>query len=219
MITCPLDQFKTPPAAGEFFCFQDYHCSKNKTYGTKFDSKMNRVAMVKRSARRKQILFKRYPPSEPCNCEVCVGYCMRPGWWTVREATRTMQAGYGDRMMLEISPELTFGVLSPAFKGCEGACATNQFAKNGCTFLKNSRCELYGTGHQPLECRFCHHDRPGLGSQCHADLERDWNTPAGQALVLMWIKSTSFGKWSNFDGLSQIELLPVSLQKNNHRSA
>jgi hypothetical protein len=39
-----------------------------------------------------------------------------------------------------------------------------------------------------LECRFCHHDRRGLGPKCHADLERDWKTPAGRALVDRWIK-------------------------------
>lgn len=99
-----------------------------------------------------------------------------------------MEAGYGSRMMLEIAPELTFGVLSPAFKGCERSVATNQFARNGCTFLKNERCELYGTGHQPLECRFCHHERTGLGPKCHADLERDWKTTEGQRLVERWIR-------------------------------
>jgi hypothetical protein len=100
-----------------------------------------------------------------------------------------VEAGYGDRMMLEVAPELTFGVLSPAFKGCERSFATNEFAKNGCNFLKGDRCELYGTGHQPLECRFCHHDRRGLGTKCHTDLEKDWKTPIGQALVEGWIQA------------------------------
>ena len=96
--------------------------------------------------------------------------------------------------MLEISPELTFGVLSPAFKGCERSVATNRFAQNKCTFLKNDRCELYGTGHQPLECRFCHHDRRGLGPRCHADLERDWKRPEGHALVERWIQLVRLGQ-------------------------
>ncbi|MFN2152190.1 MAG: hypothetical protein ACK2T5_11375, partial [Anaerolineales bacterium] len=102
-------------------------------------------------------MSRKYPPSEPCGCEVCVGFCLRPGWWSVDEVVRAMDAGYGPRMMLEMSPELTFGVLSPAFKGCEGDLATNLYFRNGCTFLKRTRCELYGTGYQPLECRFCHH--------------------------------------------------------------
>jgi hypothetical protein len=49
-------------------------------------------------------------------------------------------------MMLEMSPELTFGVLSPAYKGNEGNLALQFFAGQGCTFLKNNLCELYGTG-------------------------------------------------------------------------
>ena len=60
--------------------------------------------------------------------------------------------------------------------------------ENKCTFLKDDRCELYGTDHQPLECRFCHHERRGLGLKCHADIEKDWKTPVGQALVEKWIK-------------------------------
>jgi len=147
--------------------------------------------MTKRKAEHKRTLKQKYPPSEPCVCEVCLAYCARPGWWTVAEAARTIEAGYADRMMLEVAPELTFGVLSPAFKGCEKFYATNQFARNGCTFLKNDRCELYRTGYQPLECRFCHHERRGLGLKCHADLEKDWKTPNGQALVEKWIKQVS----------------------------
>ncbi len=144
--------------------------------------------MAKRKLKHTKTLAQKYPPSGPCTCEVCLGYCSRPGWWTVEQAEAALQAGYRDRMMLEIAPELTFGVLSPAFKGCEKSVATNQFARNGCTFLKNDRCELFGTGHQPLECRFCHHDRRGLGARCHTDLEKDWKTPAGQALVDWWIR-------------------------------
>ncbi|HEX9935302.1 MAG TPA: hypothetical protein VGB38_08910, partial [bacterium] len=62
----------------------------------------------------------------------------------------------------------------------------------GCTFLLEGRCELHGTGFLPLECRFCHHDRPGQGPLCHANIERDWNTPAGRALVVQWSKVTGF---------------------------
>jgi len=88
--------------------------------------------------------------------------------------------------MLEIAPELTFGVLSPAFRGCEGGIALQQYAQNGCCFLSDSLCELHGTGFMPLECRFCHHLRAGLGEQCHKDLEKDWHTERGQALVKSW---------------------------------
>jgi hypothetical protein len=95
-------------------------------------------------------------------------------------------------MMLEMAPDRSFGVLAPAFRGNEVAFAAQRFADRGCTFLKDGRCDLHGTGFQPLECRFCHHSRPGQGPACHAALERDWRTPAGQRLVVRWAKGTGF---------------------------
>ena len=139
-------------------------------------------------------LAKRFPPSRPCTCEVCVAFCSRPGWWTVREAAAAIEAGYAYRMMLEISPEFTFGVLSPAFSGCEGKFAIQEFAKNGCNFLSNSRCELFRTGVQPLECRFCHHERLGMGPQCHAELEKDWDTVEGKLLVTKWTQKVGLNR-------------------------
>ena len=143
-------------------------------------------------AAREPTLAEKYPPSRPCSCVACVAFCRRPGWWTVEEAGRAIAAGYARRMMLEMAPDRSFGVLSPAFKGNEVDFALQCHAVRGCTFLKNDRCELRGTGVQPLECRACHHDRPGLGPRCHADLERDWNTDAGRALVARWARSTGF---------------------------
>lgn len=131
-------------------------------------------------------LQERYPPSEPCDCEVCRGYCKRPGWWTVEQAEAAIKAGYARRMMLEISPDMDFGVLSPAFKGCESFFALNIYSKNGCTFLKEGLCEIHSTEHLPLECRFCHHERTGKGPRCHSDLEADWNTEKGKRLVRRW---------------------------------
>lgn len=133
-------------------------------------------------------LHYRYLPSEPCSCAICLQYCRRPGWWTVGEACQAIEAGYARRMMLEISPEHTVGVLSPAFKGCEGFFGLQEYSTNGCTFLENDLCQLFGSGVQPLECRFCHHTRSGLGQKCHADLEIDWDSEAGHSLVIYWLK-------------------------------
>ncbi len=137
--------------------------------------------------KHRKTLADRYPPSPPCACETCAAYCRRPGWWTVKEAAAASERGYSARMMLELSPNRTFGALSPAFKGNEGYFALNDFSGRGCNFLMaDGRCELHGTGVQPLECRFCHHDRAGLGPRCHRDLENDWDSPAGRALVARW---------------------------------
>ncbi|HLO33147.1 MAG TPA: hypothetical protein VK249_28630 [Anaerolineales bacterium] len=147
-------------------------------------------------ARRKHQtnLAAKYPPSPPCSCEVCRSYCKRPGWWTVDEAACAIVAGYAKRMMLEMAPQFTFGVLSPAFRGCEVKFAYNEYASGGCTFLVDEKCELHGTGYQPLECRYCHHERIGMGPCCHADIEKDWNSPAGRALVVKWSQIVGFMK-------------------------
>ncbi len=154
---------------------------------------------VSSALKRDRALAEKFPPSEPCSCEVCRAYCIRPGWWTVGQAGRAFDAGHGRRMMLEVAPERTFGVISPAFRGCEGTLAIQEFASRGCTFLIGGRCELHGTGHQPLECRFCHHHRAGLGPACHADLESDWKTTSGRALVARWCRST--GVWAQLESL------------------
>jgi len=148
--------------------------------------------MVRKKPERNKSLAEKYPPSTPCSCEICLSYCKRPGWWTVEEAASAIKAGYASRMMLEMAPERTFGVLSPAFKGCEGDFALARCAEKGCTFLRENLCELHGTGLQPLECRFCHHDRLGLGEKCHADIEKEWHTSAGRGLVVQWSKQTGF---------------------------
>jgi len=148
--------------------------------------------------KRKRSLHLKYPPSEPCGCDVCRGYCARPGWWTVEQAKNAVADGLSGRMMVEVSPERDFGVLSPAFVGCEGGIALQGFAKNGCNFFKDGLCELHATGHLPLECAYCHHARAGLGKDCHDDLERDWKTEQGKQLVNKWLKNIGIDRRALF---------------------
>lgn len=150
--------------------------------------------MSRRHTHPAKPLAERFPPSEPCSCAVCVGYCARPGWWTVAEAEAAIRAGYAERMMVEMPPDRSFQVLAPAFRGCEGLFAAQEFSQRGCTFFSNGLCELHSSGLMPLECRFCHHERAGRGVECHAALERDWNTEEGQALVARWQRITGFWK-------------------------
>jgi hypothetical protein len=147
---------------------------------------------MEKSAHNEQDLYRNFPVSEPCSCEVCRGYCKRPGWWTVEEAEKVIEAGYANRMMLEISPERNFGVLSPAFKGNEGNLSMQIFAKEGCTFYNNELCELFGTGLQPLECRYCHHERKNKGLLCHAAIEKDWDREHVKRLIVRWGNITGF---------------------------
>jgi hypothetical protein len=67
--------------------------------------------MSREKTESRKTLLEKYFPSEPCSCEICLGYCARPGWWTVEQAA-AIEAGFDNRIMLEIAPELTFGVLS-----------------------------------------------------------------------------------------------------------
>jgi len=145
-----------------------------------------------------------YPPSPPCNCEICRSYCQRPGWWTITQAYQAIEAGYARRMMLEMSPDYSYGVLAPAFRGCEGKFATNFFAKRGCTFFTDGNCEIHSTGFLPLECAFCHHTRKGQGEICHADIGKQWNTPAGQTLVVLWSNLSGLMGEINYENLRRL---------------
>jgi hypothetical protein len=141
---------------------------------------------------RQRSLEERFPPSEACGCPTCLSFCKRPGWWTVKQAADAFEAGLGHRMMLEMAPDRSFAVLSPAFKGNEQFFALTEHAGGGCTFLVQNQCEVHGTGLQPLECSFCHHERVGQGPKCHREIERSWNTAAGRALVVRWSKASEF---------------------------
>jgi hypothetical protein len=152
--------------------------------------------------KNKITLNEKYPPSPPCSCDICKSYCQRPGWWTVEEAIKAINGGLANRIMLEISPCQNFGVLSPSFKGNEANYALEIFSTRGCTFFQNGLCELFGTGLQPLECRFCHHERFGLGKKCHLDIEKDWNTKQAKRLIVKW--GNIIGLWQR-QGLLLIE--------------
>lgn len=147
-------------------------------------------------------LLEKYPPSESCSCKICTAYCKRPGWWTIEEAKKAIEAGYANRMMLEVSNEHDFGVLSPAFKGNEGGFALQLFSNRGCTFFHDGLCEIYLTGLIPLECRFCHHQRKGQGIRCHLEIEKEWKTEQAKRLIVKWGNLTGF--WQR-QGLVLIE--------------
>lgn len=107
-----------------------------------------------------------------------------------------MQHGYGPRMMLEWAPDLSFAVLSPAFKGNEADFAFQELSRNQCTFLENGGCTIFAEPFRPLECRFCHHDRLGQGDLCHHEIERDWKTSKGTRLVRAWV--SRYMRWTRF---------------------
>lgn len=133
-------------------------------------------------------LYTRFPPSSPCSCQICTYFCSRPGWWLVQEARLAIEHGLANRMMLEFSPDISYAVLSPAFKGNEGYFSLQAYAGNNCTFLIKGKCEIFKQDFQPIECRFCHHGRMGEGPECHTAIAHDWNSSKGKRLVRQWLE-------------------------------
>lgn len=134
-------------------------------------------------------LYAKYPPSQSCCCPVCLSYCKRPGWPLVEEARLAVEAGLANRLMLEFSPDLSYGILEPAFKGNEGYFALALYASQGCTFLEDmGQCSIFSQPYRPLECRFCHHERIGRGIHCHQAIAHEWNSSKGKRLVHYWLQ-------------------------------
>ena len=146
-------------------------------------------------------LYKRFPPSPACSCSICAYYCRRPGWPLVEEARLAIELGMAGRLMLEFAPDFSFGILAPAFKGNEGHCAFTLYSHNGCTFLCDSGCEIFDAAYRPIECRFCHHNRPDQGLSCHLAVARDWDTSKGRRLVHRWLSMQNL----DYSKLYQIE--------------
>lgn len=44
-------------------------------------------------------LKEKHQPSQPCSCDICKSYCLRPGWWTVEETEKAIENGLSSRIM------------------------------------------------------------------------------------------------------------------------
>ncbi len=161
---------------------------------------------------KNHILYRRFPPSEPCSCDVCRYFCHRPGWPLVSEARSAIESGLAGRLMLEFSPDRSFAVLAPAFRGNEAFFALAEYSVNICTFYSDGKCRIFGKPYQPIECRFCHHSRLGSGMACHEETGRDWNTAKGKRLVRQWLLICGLG----FRNLESVAGIPAVCFKNKY---
>jgi len=132
--------------------------------------------------------YDRFPPSPACSCHQCRAFCSRPCWPLIEEASEAIVAGLASCLMVAFSPDLSYGILSPAFRGNESHHALQVFASAGCTFLNQSGCKIFDTHYRPLECRYCHHDRMGLGLSCHLSIAKNWNISKGKRTVHHWLE-------------------------------
>lgn len=140
--------------------------------------------------------------SEPCDCPACRSMCRRPCWPIPSEVRALIDAGYGNRLMLdywvgdfsgEYLRDNTY-IICPANPGHEGSTAPDYGFSlflsplhTGCVFQKSGLCELHERKLKPAEGRAAHHAvyQPEL----HKDVARHWDTDEGRAVVALWCVS------------------------------
>lgn len=154
-----------------------------------------------------------------CTCPKCVRACRHtPGWMTPEEAARAIDAGLGERLMVDwwvrwpgehAREDGKLLLLCPASRGSEGDFHRDWYGddwdpmaffsppkgKGACTFLtKEERCSIHDSGHKPIECRevmVCgnEEDYDGL----HENVAGLWATEEAQALVARWVEERGLG--------------------------
>lgn len=141
--------------------------------------------------------------SEPCSCVDCQSMCRRPCWPIPSDVQALMEAGEGNRLMLDywvggFDDDTKYDniyVICPANPGHEGANAPEggfellfrplqSSLYSGCVFQKDGLCELHERQLKPTEGRAAHHalNQPKL----HEEVARYWDTEDGRNVVAAW---------------------------------
>ena len=129
-----------------------------------------------------------------CSCSKCGEMCNRPCWPTPDEAQKLIEAGYGDRLMLDywVGDGYAGGdirLISPANQGYEGKMAPS-WPQGACTFYKDGLCGLHDLGLKPIEGRRA--TCPTKGEQpghLHREVAETWNNPDSQTFTREWYNS------------------------------
>lgn len=140
-----------------------------------------------RKPRSQEELLSRQPPA--CTCQVCSDNCCLPCWGTPADIRKLIDAGYGDRLALEIwrsKPLLEF--LTPALKGSEGKrAAMRQWSREGCTFWIDRLCAVHDEGLKPTEGRMTHHHPMyKIKYNIREWIAEQWDTDEARELVRAW---------------------------------
>jgi len=134
-----------------------------------------------------------------CSCDTCKSMCDRPCWPAPSEAEALIEAGYGDKLMLDHwvgSPQDNPAeeycgdtrILAPACKGYEGRRAPF-WPEGGCAFQnENNLCALHNKGLKPIEGRLanCGSDGGKTPDDLHREVAKLWDNPEAQRLVTRW---------------------------------
>ncbi len=121
-----------------------------------------------------------------CTCDRCRSFCRRRSCWpTPEEAQAIIDAGHGDKLMLDwwvATP--TIYLLCGAIAGYEGKAAPAD-PRGRCGFLTaDEQCELH-PDLKPIEGRLAYHDGRDL-SWLHGEVAAAWDTPLGRSIVKSW---------------------------------
>jgi len=137
-----------------------------------------------------------------CSCGDCQSMCNRPCWPTPEEAKRLIEAGFGDKLMLDhwvgnpkdddVDWEDYCGdtrILSPACQGSEKRRAP--FWPEGRCTMQNEQglCRLHTfEGLKPIEGRLaaCHDGPDDTPSNLHQEVAKLWANPEAQKLCDEW---------------------------------
>lgn len=137
--------------------------------------------------------LKKFTEDE-CKCQTCSSMCRRPCWGTPKEMQAIIDAGYGDRLMLDYWVGSEEGessdtyLLCPALKGYESKeTPWSPRSEKGCTFWKRGLCELHDKGLKPLEARAvsCKIEE---NEDVHSYCASSWKNKKAQTLVNKWKK-------------------------------
>jgi hypothetical protein len=124
-----------------------------------------------------------------CACERCRKMCRAPCCGTPADVKALMDAGYGDRLMLD-DWEGQADMIKPALKGWEGEKAPwNTESYLGCTFWIDGKCELHDLGLKPEQGKLAHHSNTDeQNDSIGQHIELTWKTKTGEKIIKEWKK-------------------------------
>jgi len=130
-----------------------------------------------------------------CDCLSCKSACKntRPCWGTPKDIENIIDAGYGNRLMLDWwadsddGNDIDFYIITPAIKGYEG-CRASYLPIGQCSFFNsNELCDLHELNLKPLEGQLssCKHNDEEI-SEIHKTIAHIWNAAYGKNIIKQW---------------------------------
>lgn len=128
-----------------------------------------------------------------CDCEKCQNMCKGPCCGSIEDMKKIIEAGYGDRLMLDDvpGPLNQQDELKPALKGYEGKVAPwHLSSEEGCTFWKKGKCELHESGLKPIGGKVAIHSDECPTAMEELDFtkvfEDEWKRQEAKELIELW---------------------------------